>query len=99
MTSVQGLGAALGAQLGWLVTGIWRFPLPWFLPLEGRFEWATGVHGIGIDLFGRALWLFIGGVGGVLLGTFARSPRALLLQSWLVLVLFGLCLAFELVGS
>ena len=99
MTNVQGLGAALGAELCWLATGLWRFPLPWFLPLEGRFEWATGVSGIGIDLFGRALWLFIGGVGGAVLGSFARSPRAVALQSWLVLGLFGLCLTFELVGG
>ena len=99
MTNGQSLGAALGALLGWLTTGLWRVPLPWFLPVENRFEWATRVHGIGIDLFGRALWMVVVAIGGLLLGHFARSSRTRSLLAWLVLGVFGVCWIVEFVPS
>ncbi len=99
MTNGQSLGAALGALLGWLSTGLWRVPVPWFLPLENRFEWATSVRGIGIDLFGRALWMVVVALGGLLLGHFAQSSRARSVLAWLVLGVFAVCLLLEIVAT
>ena len=99
MTNGQSLGTALGALLGWLATGRWRVPLPWFLPLESRFVWATGVRGVGIDLFGRGLWMVVLALGGFLLGHFAQSSRAHAVLAWLVLGAFAVCLFVELVGT
>lgn len=98
MTNGQSLGASLGALVGWLATGLWRLPLPWFLPLEHRFDWATGVRGIGIDLFGRTLWAILFAHGGLLLGRLAQSSRSCSLLAWLVLVVFGACLLVELLA-
>ena len=99
MTNGHALAGALGALLSWLATAFWRLPLLWFLPLENRGEWGASVQGIGIDLFGRGLWLIAAALVGFPLGRFARSSRSESVLAWLVLVLFGACVAVELAGA
>lgn len=96
MTNERALAVSAGALLAWLATACWRLPLPWFLPLQNQLEWAPSVQGIGIDLFGRALWLVAGALVGSPLARFVRAPRAASVLAWVVLVLFWACVMVEL---
>lgn len=53
------LAARLAYGLVFLTSALRKSPVPWYLPLEHRFVWASRPDGLGMDWYGRtALSLF-----------------------------------------
>lgn len=47
------LAARLAYGLAFLVSALRKSPVPWYLPLEHRFVWASRPEGLGMDWYGR----------------------------------------------
>jgi hypothetical protein len=70
------LSARLGFGLAFLVSAARRTPVPWYLPVEHRFVFASRPEGLGMDWYGRtALGLLVALVAGVGAYVLARRGR------------------------
>jgi len=68
------LAARLAYGLVFLVSAMRQSPVPWYLPLEHRFVWASRPDGLGMDWYGRtALGLVASVVAFVLVFRLSRS--------------------------
>lgn len=48
------LAARLAYGLAFLASALRQSPVPWYLPLEHRFVWASRPDGLGMDWYGRS---------------------------------------------
>ncbi|MDI1432305.1 hypothetical protein [Polyangium sorediatum] len=72
------LAARLAYGLAFLVSAARKSPVPWYLPLERRFVFASRPAGLGMDWYGRtALGLVFAIVAGVLVYGIAARARFL----------------------
>lgn len=62
------LAARLAYGLTFLVSAMRKSPVPWYMPLEHRFVWASRPDGLGMDWYGRTLLAL---VAAILLGSLA----------------------------
>lgn len=53
------LAARLAYGLAFLVSAMRKSPVPWYLPLERRFVWASRPEGLGMDWYGRTALAFV----------------------------------------
>jgi hypothetical protein len=68
------LAARLAYGLVFLVSAMRQSPVPWYLPLEHRFVWASRPDGLGMDWYGRTvLSLFASVLAFVLVLRLSRS--------------------------
>ena len=44
-----------------LVSMVGQWKLPWYLPIERRWQWASAVEGVGMDWYGRSGVALVGG--------------------------------------
>jgi cbb3-type cytochrome oxidase subunit 1 len=73
------LAARLAYGLAFLVSAMRKSVVPWYMPLEHRFVWASQPDGLGMDWYGRTAVGFVAaGVTGML--AYGLSRRA----DWLV---------------
>lgn len=52
------LAARLAYGLVFLTSALRKSPVPWYLPLEHRFVWASRPDGLGMDWYGRTALSF-----------------------------------------
>ncbi len=69
------LAARLAYGLVFLVSAMRKSPVPWYMPLEHRFVWASRPDGLGMDWYGRTLLGFVAAVV-VGLAVYGLSKRA-----------------------
>lgn len=53
------LAARLGYGLAFLVSAMRKSVVPWYMPLEHRFVWASRPEGLGMDWYGRTALGFV----------------------------------------
>jgi hypothetical protein len=94
-------GAILGYLLVYFLTGLEPVTLPWYYPLEHRWQWVLHPLTLGMDWYGRTLFAALGATAsGLLAGAIGRrwtpsNPTAVLraLAAWtLSLFLFATAL-------
>jgi hypothetical protein len=69
------LAARLAYGLAFLVSAMRKSPVPWYMPLEHRFVWASRPEGLGMDWYGRTALAFVAALaaGLVAYGLSTRS--------------------------
>lgn len=79
------LAARLAYGLVFLVSAMRKSPVPWYMPLEHRFVWASRPDGYGMDWYGRSALAFVAAlvIGGLAYGlskklTWLAKPSAVL---------------------
>ncbi len=45
-----------------LVSVVGKWPMPWYLPVERRWVFASSVHTVGMDWYGRSALALVGGL-------------------------------------
>lgn len=90
-------GALLGATgffAAYFLSSVIPTPLLWYLPLSGKFVFATVVTEVGMDFYGRLLLsALVGGLGAGLSRAWPTAPVKTL-AAWLISSLV-LCVALE----
>lgn len=69
------LAARLAYGLTFLVSAMRKSPVPWYMPLEHRFVWASRPEGLGMDWYGRTAVAFVAAlvIGGLAYGLSKKS--------------------------
>lgn len=69
------LAARLTYGLVFLASAMRKSPVPWYLPLEHRFVWASRPDGLGMDWYGRSALAFVVAlfIGGLTYGLSRKS--------------------------
>lgn len=88
------LGGATGFFAAWFLSSVVPTPLLWYLPLAGRFVFATVVTEVGMDFYGRLLLCLAVGGGTALLARAWRAAPVKTLGAW-TLTTLALCVALE----
>jgi hypothetical protein len=56
------LAARLAYGLTFLISALRQSPVPWYMPLQHRFVWASRPEGLGMDWYGRTALGFVAAV-------------------------------------
>lgn len=87
---------ATGFFAAYFLSSVIPTPLLWYLPLSGRFVFATVVTEVGMDFYGRLLLSLVGGAAAALLARVWRTAPVRTLAVWSLSSL-ALCVALEVI--